>query len=189
MEYITVGDAAKIWDVSPRQVQRLLSTDRIPGAKKYGRSWMIPADAKKPSDQRSTPDSSGYSLEQNSSPEQNSSDAADLLDLLSKTYIFVPIDNPESIFAHIDDERARIFHKACFAYLKGDFEQTILCYRESEKDFNTKLVVSTVAFPAAISNGDYTLFKEIEEFLEQVVHATTSKMIVSFAELILSNGY
>ena len=183
MEYITVGEAAKKWDVSPRQVQRLLSKNRIPGARKYGRSWMIPADTKKPSDPRLAPDSPG------ASPEQNSSDEADLLDLLSKTYIFVPIYDPESIFAQIDDERARIFHRACFAYLKGDFEETILCYRECENDFNAKLVVSTVAFPAAISIGDYILFEEIEKFLKQVVHTTTSKMIVSFAELILSNGY
>lgn len=52
MEYITVQEIAEKWDVSVRQVQRLLAADRIPGAKKYGRAWMIPVEAVKPEDFR-----------------------------------------------------------------------------------------------------------------------------------------
>ena len=52
VEYITVIEASERWGVSLRQVQRLLAAQRIPGAKKYGRSWMIPDDAEKPADPR-----------------------------------------------------------------------------------------------------------------------------------------
>ena len=45
MPYITAQQAAEKWGVSLRYVQRLMSENRISGAKKYGRSWMIPADA------------------------------------------------------------------------------------------------------------------------------------------------
>ena len=52
MEYISVVEASQRWGISPRQVQRLLAAERIPHAKKYGRTWMIPVDAKKPYDSR-----------------------------------------------------------------------------------------------------------------------------------------
>lgn len=52
MEYISVAEAADRWKLSVRQVQRLLTEERIAGAKRHGRTWMIPEDAKKPSDMR-----------------------------------------------------------------------------------------------------------------------------------------
>jgi len=52
MEYISASEASEKWGVSLRQVQRLLAGNRIPRAKKYGRSWMIPDDAEKPGDAR-----------------------------------------------------------------------------------------------------------------------------------------
>lgn len=52
MEYISVLEASEKWGISLRQVQRLLAAKRIPRAKKYGRSWMIPDDAEKPVDLR-----------------------------------------------------------------------------------------------------------------------------------------
>ncbi len=52
MEYISTEDASKKWGISIRQVQRLLACNRIPDAKKYERSWMIPVDARKPVDLR-----------------------------------------------------------------------------------------------------------------------------------------
>lgn len=50
MDYISTRDAAKQWGVSIRYVQHLLSEGRIPGAKKYGVSWLIPVGSKKPPD-------------------------------------------------------------------------------------------------------------------------------------------
>lgn len=48
MDYISTQEAAERWGVSLRQVQRLLKDRRIPGARKYGVSWLIPAGADKP---------------------------------------------------------------------------------------------------------------------------------------------
>jgi len=50
MNYISTDEAAKKWSVTLRHVQRLLAENRIEGAKKFQRSWMIPADATKPCD-------------------------------------------------------------------------------------------------------------------------------------------
>ena len=52
MEYLSTREAAERRGVSLRHVQRLLHENRIPGARKYGVSWLIPADADKPPDLR-----------------------------------------------------------------------------------------------------------------------------------------
>jgi len=53
MEYISVSSASEKWHVSNRQVQKLCFSGRIEGVKKIGRTWLIPYNAKKPSDMRS----------------------------------------------------------------------------------------------------------------------------------------
>ena len=52
MEYITVRNAAKKWNISDRLVQKYCSSGRIEGAEKFGKSWLIPANAVKPADPR-----------------------------------------------------------------------------------------------------------------------------------------
>lgn len=42
MEYITAHEAAELHQVTPRRIQLLAATERIPGAKKFGGVWMIP---------------------------------------------------------------------------------------------------------------------------------------------------
>ena len=53
MEYLTVRETARKWDLSDRMVQQFCTAGRIPGAQKFGNSWAIPADAEKPQDPRS----------------------------------------------------------------------------------------------------------------------------------------
>lgn len=52
MEYLTVKEASKLWDISERRIINLLNNNRIPGAFKTGRRWNIPKDASKPMDKR-----------------------------------------------------------------------------------------------------------------------------------------
>jgi hypothetical protein len=47
-----VRDAAKLWNLTERRVTGLCKEGKIAGAKKQGRSWLIPADAQKPEDSR-----------------------------------------------------------------------------------------------------------------------------------------
>lgn len=46
--YMTVEEVAKKWGVTERQVQILCKDERIEGATKLVRIWLIPEDAKKP---------------------------------------------------------------------------------------------------------------------------------------------
>lgn len=52
MEYITVQEAAKKWNISDRLVQKYCAEGRIEGVRKFGKSWGIPANAVKPQDPR-----------------------------------------------------------------------------------------------------------------------------------------
>jgi len=51
-EYISAVEAAEKWNISRRRVALLCKTRRVQGASKVGSYWIIPADAKKPSDPR-----------------------------------------------------------------------------------------------------------------------------------------
>lgn len=50
--FMTVKQAAEKWGISDRRVRTLCAEDRILGAYRSGRSWVIPADAVKPADGR-----------------------------------------------------------------------------------------------------------------------------------------
>lgn len=52
MEFMSVRDAALLWNISERRVQKFCEDGRIEGVLRFGRSWMIPKDAKKPVDPR-----------------------------------------------------------------------------------------------------------------------------------------
>ena len=50
--YITLTQAKELWGISTRRIRTLCETGRIEGVTKFGKSWAIPADAKKPTDGR-----------------------------------------------------------------------------------------------------------------------------------------
>lgn len=50
--YISIREASYRWGVSERRVNQYCTQGRIPGAERFGRSWAIPSDAKKPGDPR-----------------------------------------------------------------------------------------------------------------------------------------
>ena len=46
--YLTAQEAAEKWGVTPRQVQILCKENRIAGASRMSRIWVIPENAEKP---------------------------------------------------------------------------------------------------------------------------------------------
>lgn len=52
MKTMSAQEAAKLWGISDRRVAILCKEGRIEGAEKQGGSWVIPADAQKPADNR-----------------------------------------------------------------------------------------------------------------------------------------
>lgn len=52
LEYMTAGEAAELWKISVRRVQRLCKENRIEGVLNINRVWLIPNAAEKPADAR-----------------------------------------------------------------------------------------------------------------------------------------
>ena len=52
MQYISAKEAAEKWGLTLRRVQDLCKCHAIDGAVRWGRDWMIPADANRPADRR-----------------------------------------------------------------------------------------------------------------------------------------
>ena len=52
MEFMSVRNAASLWNLYERWVQKLCEEGRIEGVQRFGRSWMIPKTAAKPRDLR-----------------------------------------------------------------------------------------------------------------------------------------
>lgn len=52
MEYLTTVEMSTKWNITPRRIGVLCSQNRVNGAIKKGKTWLIPADAVKPMDGR-----------------------------------------------------------------------------------------------------------------------------------------
>ena len=53
-EYMTVQEAANKWELSERWIQKLCADNRIDGVVHLSRVWLIPKDAEKPEDGRTS---------------------------------------------------------------------------------------------------------------------------------------
>ena len=50
--YLSIRETSYKWGVSERRVNQYVTEGRIPGVERFGRSWAIPNNAKKPEDPR-----------------------------------------------------------------------------------------------------------------------------------------
>lgn len=62
MEYLSIHDISKKWHMKERKVTAFCRENRIAGARKVGKTWLIPSDALAPLDKR-TKDFVNYTLE------------------------------------------------------------------------------------------------------------------------------
>jgi len=175
MEYISAAEASERWGVSRRQVQRLLAADRIPRAKKYGRSWMIPEDAEKPADPRKGKKPPGKAL------------SFRLAHIIEATSVPMPACNPDAILKIVREEKPRLQYEGELAYLRGDFKRVIRCFDLTEGDEAAKLRASLVAVAAAISLGDYPAYLKMEAYLKSFASAGRGSDVSAVAELALAS--
>jgi len=175
MEYISAAEASERWGVSLRQVQQLLAAKRIPYAKKFGRSWMIPSDAVKPADLRREKKLSEQSL------------SFQLAHMIEATSISMPTHDPDAIFNIVKEEKPRLQYEADLAYLRGDFAYTMRCYNKTEGNEAARLRASLAAVAAAISLGDYPAYLKIEAYLKSYVDTSSGSDVSASAELVLAS--
>lgn len=175
MKYLSVSETSERWGVSLRQVQRLLAEDRVPGARKYGKSWMIPIGAEKPSKARGT-----GRVRERQAP-------VSMSEVLRITTLPMPGDRPDSILDEIREPWARCQYEAELAYLRGDFSRVMDCVRAINENDTVRIRASLVAVAAAISLGDYRAYSEIEIFLKNVIRKDPESDLAAVAELSLAS--
>lgn len=175
MEYISALEASERWGISLRQVQRLLADNRIPHAKKYGRSWMIPDGAEKPVDLRKEKKPPRPSL------------SSELAHIIEATSVPMPTHNPDAILKIVKEEKPRLQYEGELAYLRGDFARTMHCYDKTEGDEAARLRASLSAVAAAISRGDYPAYLKIEAYLKSYAGAGRGSDSSAIAELALAS--
>lgn len=128
MDRMSVADAARVWGVSERLVQKWCAEGAIPGVEKFGRSWSIPLQVGKPSGVRSIVSS----LE--------SSSALSPMPLMGSS--FVP-GRANDCVAGIDDDRLRDIANAELHYFRGEPELATIAAEPHVESENAAVALSS----------------------------------------------
>ena len=119
-KYIPIAEAAEKWNISPRQVQNLCRAGSVPGAVRFGRSWMIPNKASKPADGRTKGARAEKAQNAANLPMPRKSPFLTMTDLYTKP------GSAEECIASLDNHpEAQALFAAEIAYSRGDIDQVI----------------------------------------------------------------
>lgn len=152
MKYITVKEAAEKWQISARRVQIFCSENRIVGAYRFGKSYMIPETAEYPSRKRTQDKNSPLLPMPKKSPFLNMTDlytAAGTADECMKNLSI----NPE----------AQKLFEAEIAYSRGEIDTVIRHANEflhSRSGFYAVNAGGMLLALAAMWKGDIALYRQ-----------------------------
>lgn len=156
MDYISTQEAAEKWGVSLRQVQRLLREERITGARKYGVSWMIPADAQKPDDPRKASALAGRA----GAGELPHADAAEGLFPL----LHLHGGDIAGAYANCNSDAERTLLDAELAFIRGDARMAYLLalpVYQNAKEMRLRLASGLTVGVCAMRFGDVAAWKGV----------------------------
>ena len=158
MGYLKVSEAAEKWNMSQRRVQDLCRLNLIPGVQRWGRDWMIPADAQRPPDGRSK---AGKAAKEG---------AAGYVPLLRKSPILLMTDlynEPGAVdacTAALDQHpETQILMKAELAYIRGqidDVHRHARYFLDSNSGFYAVMAGGMLLAMVALWKGDIKLWNE-----------------------------
>ena len=179
MKYITVKEASEKWGIKSRRIQVLCSENRIKGASKFGRDWMIPETAVLPKGNKSK--------ENPTLPMPKKSPFLDMTNLY---------DNPGSANACaeilINQPEAYALFKAQIAYRKGDIERVYEQARyflKAHSGFYAIIGGGMLLAQCAIWRGDIYLWKEAKmHIFEAPCKDEHDREIVSLALAIIDSS-
>ncbi len=179
MDYISTAEAAEKWGIHIRVVQEYCKADRIPGARKYGVSWMIPYNAQKPGDARIKKESfcKKRALSNATAP------------YLPDLYIIATIPyrpgHVNYLLSYASDEEERRQIKCELAYMRGDFQAAKECYYKTTSSDKTRLCALMIAFAVASNTNDYPLFcavrSEMEDLYQQYANVSPTNELIWLA--------
>ena len=157
MTYLTAAQTAEKWNISLRRVQDLCRLDRIPGARRMGRDWMIPADAKRPPDGR-------CKLAQAPEPPEGHAPLLRRSPILLMTDLYNVPGGADKCIAVLDEyPEAQALMQAEIAYIRGQLDEVYHHAQEvldSRSGFYATLAGGMLLAMVAMWKGDIKLWNE-----------------------------
>jgi DNA-binding CsgD family transcriptional regulator len=179
MKYITVKEASEKWGIKSRRIQVLCSENRIKGAYKFGRDWMIPETAALPKGNKSK--------ENPTLPMPKKSPFLDMTNLYNK-----PGKANECSELLINQPEAYALFNAQIAYRKGDIERVYEQARyflKAHSGFYAIIGGGMLLAQCAIWRGDIYLWKEAKmHIFEAPCKDEHDREIVSLALAIIDSS-
>ena len=178
MDYVTVKDAAKKWGVTPRRVQILCNQEKIKGAVRFGKSWMIPQRAVLPSSAKG---------EEPHMPMPKKSPFLDMTNLYNKAGAAdecaeMLVNNPE----------AYALFKAQIAYRRGEIDKVYdqaRYFLSAHSGFYAILGGGMLLALCAIWRGDLRLWNEAKRHIfEAPCQSESDREIVSLTLAIIDSS-
>ena len=176
MQYITAAQAAEKWELTVRRVQELCRSRQIHGVVRWGRDWMIPADAHRPADRRR---------------KQEVRQMADNVQLprknpaiiLSNLYNRPGTANAVALEMEKMPAAAQLF-RANLAYLRGDVEDS-RCLAQAllgaECGHDLQIGCGLILANCALFAGDSNLWNSARKSIaEAPCHSTRDRYAVDF---------
>lgn len=154
MEYLKIREAAEKWQLSERSVQHWCKAGRIAGAVQYGRAWMIPRDALRPTDGRTR---QAYDAREQDRPLPRRTPFLYMSDLYRTPGTADRVT--ESLAYH---HEAQVLFEAELAYSRGEIEQVYerASYLLSKHSgFNAVLGAGMLLAMCAVWKGDIDMWR------------------------------
>lgn len=158
MQYITAKQASERWNVTVRRVQDLCRCEKISGAVRWGRDWMIPVDAHRPADRRrKDPQSRSSSLPL--LPKKNPA--------IVMSNLYQHAGSADAVAASLEDrpEAAALF-RAQIAYCRGEIDTCLQLVKELLKKpcgHDLQIGCGIMLAMCAIYRGDVNLWKNAKQ--------------------------
>jgi len=178
MKLITVKEAAEKWGVTPRRVQWLCNENRVKGATRFGRAWMIPEYAVLPS---------SADVENPTLPMPRKSPFLDMTDFYGK-----PGTADESAAMLINNPEAHALFEAQIAYRRGDIDRVYdhaRYFLSSHSGFYAILGGGMLLALCAIWRGDISLWIEAKRHIcDAPCETEAEREIISLALAIIDSS-
>ncbi len=164
MEYCKIEQIAALWGVSARRVQNLCAQGRIEGAVRFGRDWMIPKDAKRPTDGRTK--AGRQEQPEAKTPVQTMPRQTPFL-YMTDLYN-TPGKADESALALEGNEEAKLLFEAEVAYSRGQIDRVYASANsllERSSGFYAALSAGMLLALCAIWRGDLQMWRKAKQHI------------------------
>lgn len=161
MEFVSAKEAAAKWNVHIRLVQDLCKNGRVPGAKKLGANWIIPANADKPGDPRRLKNAASRGGSAAPLPRQTP------FFIISDLYGLPGTADAVTASLAAQPEAAALF-AAQLAYLRGEIDTvyesapTLLC---NPSGFDSQIGAGLLLLLCAMYRGDLSLWTKAKQYI------------------------